>query len=327
MDVITNSISDLLPCPQILNFHDGMPTLPDWVGYGLRLMMGAGDLNHDGVPNVQKFATYDVFFCLPWDWNGSLRQNVMYLLANRPNALLCFIDNSNAAQVSRFTTLFAGRFSFIDGHGGHTPHISPIAASKLLSTGGVATNMYEHAETIISVSDVKFWLENGYFKGCISPNMITARINGSPEELESLRVRLQAKTLELSARNKQIRLSQDKIDNIASYSVRELQILIRGLLFESATPPNMVGSWVNMRKDWAADTYETFVFTKVPLDFRMDVLEVYRERHGNEDPHYIRACMIIERIQEDLERETIFPASAKYNTYKKHMQNLILPAC
>jgi hypothetical protein len=205
--------------------------------------------------------------------------------------------------------------------------MSPIAASKLLSDGGVATNMYEHAETIISVPEVNFWLENGYFKGCISPNIITARINGSSEEIESLRGGLQAKAMQLSVRNKQVKLPQDKLDNISTYSVRELQILIRGLLFESTTPPNMVGSWVNMRKDWQSEEYETFVFTKVPLDFNRDVLEAYCARHGTDDPHYLRALMIIERIQEDLDRETIFPASAKYNTYKKHIQTHILPVC
>jgi len=327
MEVITRTISDLLPNQQVLNFHEGVPVLPDWVGTGLRLMMGAGDLNHGDIPNVQMFATYDVFFCQPWDWNGSLRQNVEYLIANRPHALLCFIDNANAEQVKRFTTLFAGRFAFIDGHGGHTPHISPSAAALLLEDGGVATNMYEHAETIITPAAVNFWLEKGYFKDCLSPNIITARISGSAAEIEMLRPGLQAKALQLSAVNKQIRLPQDKQDNIASYSVRELQSLIRGLLFESATPPNMVGSWVTMQRDWQSHEYELFVFTKVPLDFSEDVLEVYRVRYGSEDPHYLRARMIIGLIQEDLNRETVFPASAKYNTYKRHMQTHILPVC
>jgi hypothetical protein len=327
MEVITRTISDLLPNPQVLNFHEGMPVLPDWVGRGLRLMMGAGDLNHGDIPNVQMFTTYDVFFCQPWDWNGSLRQNVTYLIANRPHALLCFIDNSNAEQVKRFTTLFAGRFAFIDGHGGHTPHISPSAAALLLEDGGVATNMYENAETIITPADVNFWLEKGYFKGFISPNIITARISGSTEDIEMLRPGLHAKALQLSAVNKQIRLPQDKLDNIASYSVRELQSLIRGLLFESSTPPNLVGSWVTMHKDWQSNEYETFVFTKVPLDFQETALEAYRVRYGNEDPHYLRARKIIGLIQDDLDRETVFPASAKYNTYKRHMQANILPVC
>lgn len=327
MEVITRTISDLLPCSQVLNFHEDMPVLPDWVGRGLRLMMGAGDLNHGDIPNVQMFATYDVFFCQPWDWNGSLRQNVMYLIANRPHALLCFIDNSNATQVKRFTTLFAGRFAFIDGHGGHTPHISPSAAALLLEDGGVATNMYENAETIITTADVNFWLEKGYFKGFLSPNIITARILVSPEEEEALKGGLQTKALQLSAANKQIRLPQDKLDNIGTYSVRELQSLIRGLLFESFCPPNMVGSWVTMQRDWQSHEYELFVFTKVPLDLQEEALEIYRVRYGDEDPHYLRACKIIDLIQADLGRESVFPASAKYNTYKKHMQTNILPVC
>jgi hypothetical protein len=301
-----------------------MPVLPEWVGYGLRLMMGAGDLNHDGIPNIQMFASYDVFFCQPWDWNGSLRENVMYLIANRPRTLLCFIDNSNEDQVNMFTSLFAGRFAFIDGHGGHTPHIRPSAAAKLLSDGGVATNMYENAETIVTEAEVNFWLENGYFRGCISPNMITARIAGNTD---SLLGRLQAKALELSARNKQVKLPQDKIDAIATYSVRQLQTLLRGLLFENCVPPNMVGSWVTMRKDWQSDEYEVFIFTKVPLDFQEAALERYSLRYGDDDPHYLRARTIISLINEDLGRESVFPASAKYNTYKKHMQGNILPVC
>jgi hypothetical protein len=327
MDVIARTISDLLPCPQVLNFHEGNPVLPDWVGYRLRLMMGAGDLNHDGVPNIEMFATYDVFFCQPWDWDGSLRQNVNYLIANRPHALLCFIDNSNAEQVNRFTTLFAGRFVFIDGHGGHTPHISPSVASKLLCDGGAATNMYESSENIINASEVNFWLDEGYFNGCRPSDIITARIVGSPEELTALQGRLQEKALQMSDSNKQVQLPQYKRDYISVCSVRQLQTLIRGLLFEPITPPNMVGSWVVMQKDWVSTPREEFVLTKVPLDFQESVLEAYGVRHGNTDQHYLRARMIIDRIQEDLDNETVFAATAKYNTYKRHLQTHILPVC
>ena len=89
----------------------------------------------------------------------------------------------------------------------------------------------------------------------------------------------------------------------------------------------MVGSWVTMQRDWQSHEYELFVFTKVPLDLQEEALEIYRVRYGDEDPHYLRACKIIDLIQADLGRESVFPASAKYNTYKKHMQTNILPVC
>jgi len=330
----TETIADLLPHPQVLNFHVGMPVLPDWVGTGLRLMMGAGDLNQGGIPNIKRFDTYDVFFCLPWDWDGSLRQNVEYLIAHRPRTLLCFIDNNNYEHVKKFITLFAGRFSFIDGFGGHTPHLSPLKASILLGDGGIATNMYEHAETVISLDEVNFWLDNQYFKRFgINSDIITGLINptyNSSQENE-LKQRLQAKAIELSDKNKQIVLSNEMLEKISTYSLRELQYLIRELLFEQYCPPNMVGSWVTMQKDWLNQSRQNvFIFTKVPFDFKYDLLETYRVCHGEDNEQYIKACKLIDFIKKGIEKTTkddtccmtVYVLKKWYYTYKKLVQNI-----
>lgn len=305
------TISDLLPNPQVLNFHSKLPELPAWVGErnDLRLMMGAGDLCHGGIPNIRLFNTYNVFFCLPWNDHGSLRENVTYLLENCPQTLLCFVDNKNPDQVKMFTTLFAGRFSFIDGHGGHTPHLSPVDAQNVLADGGVATNMFEGSENLIHKHVLEGWLQLGYFKGGSGPDMITARLYGIVAEEEAgLRATLIAKMRELSAQNIQVKLPSTL--DLDAMTFQELQFVTRGLLFEPFCPPNMVGSWVHMKKDWQRDAYRQFIFTKVPLDFGFVAVG---------SPVYARAQQIIAGIRTDLQSGFVMGSIMKYKTLRRVM--------
>ena len=138
------SIRHLLPNEHLLNFYAGTPTLPDWLGSSLNLILGAGDLDQGDTLNVEKFNMFDVFFCQPWDSEGSLRKNVEYLLKHYPKQkVICFIDNDNKEQVDRFCSLFKGRFALVDGYGGHTPHLPIECVEMILQPGGKAVNLYE----------------------------------------------------------------------------------------------------------------------------------------------------------------------------------------
>jgi hypothetical protein len=144
------SIRHLLPNEHLLNFYAGTPTLPDWLGSSLNLILGAGDLDQGGIPNVQKFSMFDVFFCEPWDERGSLRQNIDYLLKNyNKQKVICFLDIKNRAQLDVFCSLFRGRFSLVDGYGGHTPHLPIECIEQILEPGGKAVNLYEMSEAVI----------------------------------------------------------------------------------------------------------------------------------------------------------------------------------
>lgn len=139
-----DSIKDLLPNEHLLNFHAGTPTLPEWLGDSLKIILGAGDFNQHGISNVEKFNMFDVFFCMPFDVAGSLRENVDYLLkAYDKKKVICFLDIQKPEQVESFCTLFKNRFTLVDGYGGHTPHLPMECIQKILKVGGTAVNLYE----------------------------------------------------------------------------------------------------------------------------------------------------------------------------------------
>ena len=139
-----DSIKDLLPNEHLLNFHAGTPTLPEWLGDSLKIILGAGDFNQTGVSNVERFSMFDVFFCMPYDIDGSLRENVDYLLKTySKQKVICFIDIEKPEQVETFCTLFKNRVVLLDGYGGHTPHLPMECIHKILKVGGTAVNLYE----------------------------------------------------------------------------------------------------------------------------------------------------------------------------------------
>jgi hypothetical protein len=141
-------------------------------------MVGAGDLEHGGMPNTQLFHQFDVFFCNGWDINGSLQRNVDYINTHYPDQkVICVLDYAKPDQVERFISLFAGCFTLIDGHGGHTPHFTINELRLLLAEGGEAVNIYEKSESLISTDDLSFWLDKGYFPfRCASYTYLNSRI-------------------------------------------------------------------------------------------------------------------------------------------------------
>lgn len=314
--LIQRTVGHLLPHPQILNFHDATAPAPATAMplNGLRLMMGAGDLNHGGMPNIQKFDTYDVFFCQPWDWNGSLLENVTYL-ATQPNKLLCFIDINNKEQVKSFTTLFAGRFSFIDGHGGHSPHFEMGALRKLLQVGGTAANIFEGSETCIQVRDIQNWLDKGV-PPLNSPNAVTCKMYDlKPSDEEPLKVQLRAKIRSMAQTSKRITVNMDDLEQ---KSLQSLQYMCRTLLFE--LPLDLTGAYTELKKDWQPDPYNEFVVTKGQADFKPQVIANYIAQHG-QTPVSERATTLIQAILRDMDSDNSIGAQAKYGTFCRHIKD------
>jgi len=148
------TIQDLLPNEHILDFYTGVDALPPWLGSDLKIILGAGDLDQNGL-NVQQFSMFDVFFCQPWDNHGSLRKNIEYLTANYTHQkVICFLDIQLSGQVERFCELFRNRFILIDGYGGHTPHLPLDCIAKILKPGGTAVNIYEMYENVYSEEEL-----------------------------------------------------------------------------------------------------------------------------------------------------------------------------
>ena len=143
------TIADLLPNEQLLNFYKGTPRIPDWLPQQLSLIMGAGDLDQNGL-NVDQFSMFDVFYCEPWDNHGSLRRNVEQLLTSyKKKKIICFLNHYSPAHRKAFVDLFKGRFKYIDGYGGHTPHFEVHELEQLLVPGGEAVNIDEPSESAV----------------------------------------------------------------------------------------------------------------------------------------------------------------------------------
>jgi hypothetical protein len=320
--LIQEKIGHLLPCSQVLNFHDGMPSLPEGTGNQLRLMMGAGDLDHGGIPNTQLFATYDVFFCQPWDWNGSLVANVTHLLTT-PGRLICFLDNNNPAHLEAFKTLFAGRFGYIDGHGGHCPHFSMDMLQALLRDGGTAANVYESSESCMRKDELLYWLDHGYFKGGLSDNFITCHIMGLTDEEEpALRARFLERVLAKARQCTQVTIDQTYIE---SSSLSSLQQISRVQMFDDKMPVNMTGAYVMVQKDWWSNPNMEFVVTKNPIDFKTDLVETHATKFGADHVDNKRCRLLIVAVQNDIANCIIYGGKAKYKTFLKHVQEKIEP--
>ena len=119
--------------------------MPDWLGDHLKIILGAGDHEQfKDTLNVDAFSMFDVFFCYPEDYEGSLRRNVEYLIEHfYHKKVICFIDITDYAQVDRFCNLFQNRFSLVDGYDSHTPHLPFDCIEKILEPGGIAVNLFE----------------------------------------------------------------------------------------------------------------------------------------------------------------------------------------
>lgn len=151
---LVSTIQDLLPNEHILNFHAGRPQLPAWLGDDLKLIVGAGDITREE-PDVVRLSQFDVFLCQPWDVEGSLRENVTYLLTHYPKQkVLCFLDIEQKSQVDTFCELFANRFTLVDGDGIHIAHLPISCLERILKVGGTATNIFEKGEGVSTEFDL-----------------------------------------------------------------------------------------------------------------------------------------------------------------------------
>lgn len=105
---------------------------------GLRLMLWAGDGEHDDVTDVARLRGYDVFLCMGLN-EEMLKRNINNLFGSQT---LCIINVREKEQMTEFCREFAGAFSHIDSdYHGNTPSLPVNYYSLLLGSGGVARNI------------------------------------------------------------------------------------------------------------------------------------------------------------------------------------------
>ena len=312
------TIADLLPNEHILNFHEGEVLLPTWLPPFLSLMVGAGDLDHDNTLNVQKFSTFNVFFCNAWDSSGSFRKNVEYLIRFNPQQVICVIDHGNEAQVDRFVELFRGRFSLIDGHLGHTPHLSISNIQKLLAPGGKAMNIYERSESMVELDEMRYWFEHGHFKGGFSPLLLTSTMykkgEGYLNEHDKEVMWLQFLTKIQTIYNPTGPITYDPSFDLYQMSLRDLQILLYCLQLNPKMPINMKGVYTYNTRVWRTDPILELVLTKVEPVYGHAKIEQCSDPQLRE-----RAYYIIDAIKRDIENDVPVWSFAKYKTLMAHL--------
>jgi len=102
----------------------------------LKLILWAGDGNHDGVSDVHRLAGYDVYLCLGLP--GHLQKNIADLTGSQT---LCMVNVNDTEQMAVFESIFKGAFSIIDtDYYGNTPTLSPAYYVSLLGSQGRANN-------------------------------------------------------------------------------------------------------------------------------------------------------------------------------------------
>ena len=276
----------------------------------LTLMVGAGDLIHNGIPNVQMFDS-DIFFCNAWDDHGSLQANIDWLEQNNSTKLICVVDYYKEDQRRRFIDTFKGLFRFIDGHGGHVPHFTVRELEELLAEDGEAVNIHEKSETMLPLNSAMYFLKDGQFP--YSQSYLTGRIYGG--SLEGLELLFIAKIQQIYRTARQITIQPDILENLTLLSLADLQQIACCLLYDREMPLNMKGNICMNMRSWRDCSQLEIVMKKVPVDF-------FDGSFVSEST--ARADYIIEAIKRDMASGDILGQFAKYRTLKKLSKNLKL---
>lgn len=298
--------------------------LPAGLQGNLSLMVGAGDLEHGGIPNVEKFHQFDVFFCNGWDIEGSLQRNVDYINEFFPGKkVICVVDYNNKDELARFMNVFSERFILIDGHGGHTPHFTVSELRKLMVVGGEAMNIFEQSENMMPLEDIIFWLENGYPRTFVHSNtLLTARIYSSntpsrsltTEQTDDLRHRFTKNILGVNKTNKRTVISAELLDNLPSLSLENLQHILVSVMYDIYIHLDMLAVVRMNKRLWRENASVDLVLKKVPVNYMEEKVAMCQDAVLKD-----RAVRIITKIKEELESGMTFPPAAKYNTLLKHV--------
>ena len=291
-------------------------TIPDFMNVPLSLMVGAGDLNHNDIPNVE-FFSHNVFFCNAWDVNGSFQENIDWLERNNSNKIICVVDYNNMEQRQRFINTFKGKFYLIDGHGGHVPHFTIAELEKLLMLNGEAVNIHEKSETMIKLSDMEYFLTNGNYPGYIAAkSYLTARIYVpgqvfTQEQEDDLHVRFTEKIQIAASKAMQISIQTNILENLSLLRLSDLQQIMCCLLYENEMPLNMKGHICMNMRIWQDTSQLEIVLKKIDVDFFEDLVANLENKADQ-----AHADRVIEAIRRDMARGDIYGQHAKYRTLK-----------
>jgi len=312
----------------------GSPEIPEKLrgSHSITLLLGAGDMTHSGITNVEQFSKYDILICKPENRenpeNSQFQENVNKLSDTGP--VICCLDLDDTAAVATFVKQFKGRFSLIEGHSAHIPHFTFDILEQLLEDGGTASNLFELSHNAVNVHMYLRWLEEGYISPYSNIQMCTSILISydgmTLNDADAMRVEhiLREKIKHQNSINKNIHLSDDILANLSSFRCMICQKIYASLLHDNKTPLYLLGKVCMHTPSWTKNESIQLVLQKSPPLFWEDRITLYREKYGQNE-HVIRARAILEGIRNDISLSLVFPSKAKYATFLKHMRKNILP--
>jgi len=314
--------------PMIMKYlPDSIPSIPPILQgtRSLSILIGAGDVVHNGVTNVEQFSTYDILLCLPM--GPGVEENISKLSDSGP--VLCYID-VNSPQMVDFVQQFRGRFHTIDGHSIHIPHLSLETIEELLAEGGKATNIFEVSSSFVNIHTFLNWIKEEFINSYSNILMSTATVYSdaaltlSAEDAERLESVLREKIVYLNSVNKNVHLTEDILASLSSYRYFSLQKFFGSLLHDAITPLSLLGSVCLHCPAWDTEASIQLVMTKSSPMFWESILEDYIRLNGRTS-HSDRAELIMNGVRSDMMNYMIWQSKAKYATFLRHMRKNILP--
>ena len=305
----------------VLNFHEGVECLPEWLTKdGLSLIMGAGDLDQEGILNVKKFSDFDVFFCNNWSFNGTIERNIEYLAENYfHQKLICIIDIHNEQQMLSFTELFRNRFHHIDGYGQHTPHMSIADLERVLCLGGKAINIYEMSEMCMELGEFEKYLKDDYYPyialmdGKVYRNPGT-QFNLGDEKTAELKALVLRRIHERVDKGGFVEVEESVLRDLKNYSLWHLQKVLKALLYEPQFPPNMLATIGWNKRSWREESMLELVVQRIEPKYYLD--------RFYEDEQKGKMSALVDAIKADIRVGFIFGARMKYKRLMKALKAL-----
>lgn len=305
----------------VLNFHEGVERLPEWLPEdGLSLIMGAGDLDQEGILNVKKFSDFNVFFCNNWSFHGTLEKNIAYIAEHYfHQKVICIIDVHNEQEMFSFTELFKHRFRRVDGYDQHTPHMTIADLERVLCLGGRATNIYEMSEMCMEVDEFQKYLKEDYYPymalmdGKVYRNPGT-QFNLGEEKTAELKALVLRRIHERVDKGGFVEVEYSVIRDLESYSLWHLQKVLKALLFEPNFPPNMVGIVRWNKRSWREESMLELVVQRIEPNYHLDKF------HDEEQKG--RMSALVDAIKADISAGFIFGARMKYKRLMRALKAL-----
>ena len=305
----------------VLNFHEGVERLPEWLPEdGLSLIMGAGDLDQEGILNVKKFSDFNVFFCNNWSFHGTLERNIAYIAEHYfHQKVICIIDVHNEQEMISFTDLFKHRFRRVDGYDQHTPHMTIADLERVLCLGGRATNIYEMSEMCIEVDEFQKYLKDDYYPymalmdGKVYKNPGVC-FNIGEEKTADLKALVLRRIHERVDKGGFVEVEYSVLRDLESYSLWHLQKVLKALLFEPNFPPNMVGIVRWNKRSWREESMLELVVQRIEPNYHLDKF------HDEEQKGKMSA--LVDAIKADITAGFIFGARMKYKRLMRALKAL-----